>query len=294
MGNSYQVKDQVKGFRYRHYLHWLVVWISRILAKNYYVSEVCRIVVGIYDNDMNGVDIKNNGELKVLRHLVKKSENDDVFFDVGANIGLYSVELINAGLKGSLFLVDPLKNNLSSASQRIKQTGFKKYQLLECALSNQNGTQLFNVNLDSSLSGADSFYDMRKIGYLKNTTEIQVPVKKLDDLAISYDIKKVYFLKIDTEGNEFFVLKGAEELLSRQSIKFIQFEFGNSAKVARVFLHDIVYFLESKKFKIFIIKPKGLFPLKFTPYTEKRYSLINFLAVHESCVGCISEIVISR
>ena len=43
------------------------------------------------------------------------------------------------------------------------------------------------------------------------------------------------------------------------------------------FLYDLVSLLESKQYKIYVVKPKGLLPLEYTPFTEMRYSMINFL-----------------
>lgn len=116
----------------------------------------------------------------------------------------------------------------------------------------------------------------------------------MDDIVNENSLQEIHFLKIDVEGNELGVLKGADDTLSRGIVKFIQFEFGNAAKAARVYLHDIVHYLESKQYKIYIVKPSGLLPLEFNPFTEMRYSYINFLAVHASCTQSIATIVISK
>ena len=272
---------------------FLVKLFAKNLSKSYYVTQLSREVVRFYDNDQNE-DMNVNGELKTLTHLVKQSNNENIFIDVGSNKGDYSINLIKAGITGKLLLVDPLRKNLNLANKRILNTNYKNFQLIECALSESTGKQTFYTNEDDALSGHDSLYNMSSIGYTEKTQTIEVKVKKLDDVAVSYNIRNIFFLKIDVEGNELYVLKGAINLLSRGAINFIQFEFGNASKAARVYLHDIVYFLESKQYKIFIIKPNGLLPLQFTPFTEMRYSMINFLAIHKSCVQKVSEIVISR
>jgi FkbM family methyltransferase len=94
--------------------------------------------------------------------------------DVGANVGDYSVELINAGITGKLFLVDPLAQNLSTANQKILNENFKNFELIQCALSDSAGTQSFFTNIDESLSGHDSLYDMRLIGYSEKTRKIEI------------------------------------------------------------------------------------------------------------------------
>lgn len=230
--------------------------------------------------------------MKLLTHIVSISNNESNFVDVGANVGDYSTELVKAGLIGKVYLVDPLKRNLLTAQQKFINLNFTNFELMQCALSDSTGKQIFYTNLDNELSGHDSLYDMRSIGYTEKVEPTEIEVKRLDDVLTSSE--NIHFLKIDVEGNELNVLKGAEKFLTRGAISFIQFEFGNAAKAARIYLHDIVFLLESKQYKIYIIKPKGLVPLVFTPFTEMRYSCINFLAVHISSVRFISNLIISR
>jgi hypothetical protein len=94
---------------------WVPV-LAKLFAKNYYATEFARMIVQIFDNDQNPV-FKENGELRLLTHLVSISNNESNFVDVGANVGDYSTELIKAGLIGNLFLVDPLEKNLLTAKR---------------------------------------------------------------------------------------------------------------------------------------------------------------------------------
>jgi len=95
-------------------------------------------------------------------------------------------------------------------------------------------------------------------------------------------ISKVNFLKIDIEGNELFALRYARLLLFSGLIDFIQIEFGHTARAAGVYLHDTVDFVNEYDYKMFVIKPAGLLPLDFSPFTENWYSYINFLLVKNS------------
>lgn len=267
-------------------------FLPKLFAKSYYVTQLCRRIVQVYDNDQN-VIFKENGELNLLTHITKISDRESVFIDVGANVGDYSVELVKAGITGKLFLVDPLERNLSVSRQKILNLNFNNFELIQCALSDSTGKQSFYTNIDKNLSAHDSLHDMSSIGYSEKTEKIEVQVKKLDDVMSQLKIEKIHFLKIDVEGNELYVLRGADKNLKRGVISFIQFEFGNASKASRVYLHDIVFLLESKQYKIFVIKPKGLEPLNFTPFTEARYSYINLLAVHKNSMRSISNITIS-
>ena len=116
----------------------------------------------------------------------------------------------------------------------------------------------------------------------------------MEIIQFELNVSDVHFIKMDVEGNEFNVLSGAKNALDNGVIKFIHFEFSNASKSARVFLYDLVSLLESKQYKIYVVKPKGLLPLEYTSFTEMRYSMINFLAVEKNSVEKILPITILR
>ena len=269
-------------------------FLAKLFAESYYLTNLCRLTVQIHDNDLNA-NFNENGELFLLQHMANISNSNSVFIDVGANKGDYSVELIKAGITGKLFLIDPIIKNLRIAKQKILNLNFNNFEIIECALSNSTGRKNFYTNIDpKSSSESDSMYDMKLIGYSNKQKKTKVQVKKLYNIMRQSKIKRIHFLKIDVEGNEFNVLKGAENYLNNGRIRFIQFEFGNAAKAARIYLHDIIFLLEPKQYKMFIIKPRGLMELKFTVFYEQRYSYINLLAVHKNSIKSISDIIIKN
>ena len=246
----------------------------------------------MYDNDCND-DMLKNGEKNILKLIVYNCDVDSVIMDVGANIGDWSVALINEGYHGRLVAVDPLSENLEKVRKKLTGLNYKNFDLCECALNNRIEKLKFFVNKDEALSGHDSIYDMRKLGYEADIDCVDVQSTTLDELAIKKNIIKINFLKIDVEGNELNVLKGAANFLSKGDIDFIQIEFGHAARAARIYLHDIVQFVHKYDYEIFVIKPKGLMRLNFSPFIENRYSYINFLIVRKGLLSkvevCIME-----
>ena len=83
-------------------------------------------------------------------------------------------------------------------------------------------------------------------------------------------------------------------LLERDAIEFIQVEFGHAARAARVYLHDIVAFISQYNYEMFIIKPNGLAPLDFSPFTENRYAYINFLVVRRASLEKLRGQILKR
>lgn len=272
--------------------------IAELLSKSYHFTKLARLVVSVYDNDANA-DMYKNGEFKLLNLISSLSVREEssencVFVDVGANVGDWSAALIECGYKGRLVAIDPLPRNLEIVRTRLTALDYNNFDLCEYAVSDKSEKAKFFSNKDQSNSGTDSLFDMKKIGYTDEVDCIDVQTTTLDELISKMDISKINFLKIDIEGNELSALRGAQSLLSSGSINFIQIEFGHAARAAGVYLHDIVNFINEYDYNIFVIKPAGLLPLDFSPFTENRYSYINFLMVKNSIQDELKDLILKR
>ena len=270
--------------------------LAGLISKSYYFTKFARLVVRSYDNDSN-FDMYKNGEFKLLNLILsikRASGSSSVFVDIGANVGDWSAALIECGYRGRLVALDPLKRNLEKVRTRLIALDYNKFDLCEFAVSDKSEKVKFFSNKDQANSGTDSLYDMRKIGYNDELDCIDVQTTTLDEFTSKMGISKINFLKIDIEGNELFALRGARLLLSSGSIDFIQIEFGHAARAAGVYLHDIVNFVNEYDYKIFVIKPAGLLPLDFSPFTENRYSYINFLLVKNSIEHELKKHILRR
>ena len=78
---------------------------------------------------------------------------------------------------------------------------------------------------------------------------IKLKVKRAIDYINDKNIQYIDFIKIDTEGNEFEVLKGFDNKI--QIVKIIQFEYGGTFKDAEVKLNDIIIYLKKYGFEDF-------------------------------------------
>jgi len=109
---------------------------------------------------------------------------------------------------------------------------------------------------------------------------VNVPIKTLDTLVESFSPAlsklRILFVKVDVEGGELNIFKGAKNILNQ--INYIQFEFGHAARAAKVNLVEIYDYFQDFGIDLYIIKPKGLLKVNRDPFLENRYSYINFLA----------------
>ena len=97
------------------------------------------------------------------------------------------------------------------------------------------------------------------------------------------------FLKIDTEGHEFHVLKGFEQSLDAGLINVIQFEYGKVNVLSRALLYDYYQFFEKKGYVVGKIFPHFV---RFKPYEyfDENFIGPNFVAVKKSRADIINVI----
>ena len=174
---------------------------------------------------------------KIFKFLNRKMRTIDFFFDVGAHRGeTIKIYLNNFKIK-NIYSFEPIKDNFEIMIKKKDDYSkmFPETKInIEClALGSENikkkikflnessSSTLKNINSESSYFKKKNKFLFKK--NLKNFyTEVIINQITLRNYLIKQKIKKIDFLKIDTEGSEFDVLIGAEEFL--QKIHFIIFE----------------------------------------------------------------------
>ena len=127
-------------------------------------------------------------------------------------------EIINVGVyHGTEWLIKKFPNSFHHLFEPIKEynvfinENYKslKYQIYNFALSNKNSSS--NINLNESGSTMHKYSNLTSV-FGKKFSKKKINVKKFDDV-FKTEKKKKYFMKIDTEGHELNVLKGARNNL---------------------------------------------------------------------------------
>ncbi len=139
-------------------------------------------------------------------------EKGDLFVDIGANIGGWSILLSGTGAKVKAF--EPVPSTYELLQENIKlnekNSNIEIYQL---GISSSEGYLNFTADLDT---GNHVLHDN---DYYKGLTQM-IQVKRLNDIID--EIPKL--IKIDVEGHELEVLKGADKILSNGKLKAIIIE----------------------------------------------------------------------
>jgi hypothetical protein len=97
-------------------------------------------------------------------------------------------------------------------------------------------------------------------------------------------------LKIDAEGSDLFVLRGARNLLQRQGAGIIQFEYNRAWRAAGATLEAAFLLLDSCGYEVFLLRPEGLFVLPLGKLNEF-YQYANFVAVGPAWTHTVKHLI---
>lgn len=205
-----------------------------------------------------------------LISLNKNLLTGNVFVDAGANIGIYTIIAAKlVGESGRVIAFEPTIESYNALNKSIELNELKNVQVYQCALSNREGKTRFYTHPDSSRNSLGPIPGANK--------GINVNIVMLDKILEQEKVSRVDFIKMDVEGAEELVLKGATNLLSKHK-PVILFESNFIASKALGLLNSGAWdFLKSEGYKIFTINDLGE-PLNeiLTPSTG------NFIAVFNS------------
>jgi len=217
-----------------------------------------------------------NGEEFALKYVLAafSGKENIVLFDVGANRGQYlTMAKSSADERLQIYCFEP---QVSAFAVLKKIAGQHKNIVIE-NIGLGKEPAVVNLYRDSEASEYASLYPANYIQYKVNLSiQEEIKIDSLDNYCNLHDIKRINFLKIDVEGHEIEVLKGAVALLSSGNIDFVQFEFGLASIESRTFLKDLFAILPG--YTIYRILPNGLARIVYSEYAEL-FLTTNYLAV---------------
>ncbi|WP_192346627.1 FkbM family methyltransferase [Algoriphagus sp. Y33] len=175
----------------------------------------------------------------VLEKALKKG---DTFIDVGANQGEYSLWAARkVGAKGRVVAFEPMQQLFDQLAEniRLNKSFHKTITPIKLGLSDQKGEVILYSSADSN-EGTNTIYNTEKFSIESGKIQLDT----LDEQLKSLKINKVDFLKIDVEGAELQVLKGALNTL-KQNRPVILLEINKDACIAGGYLpEDILTLLK--------------------------------------------------
>lgn len=192
--------------------------------------------------------------------------NIHTIFDVGANVGRFSLMMNDAFPNARIFAFEPAPETFEMLAENVgrckniyaqnvgvsDKNSSGKISIMECSEMN---TIKVNQILENYFTKSD----------LQTKKEIKIKLISVDSFCADSDIEFIDLLKIDTEGHDLQVLDGAKVMLRKKAIKYILIEFYRPAKSnysGSGFLDEIAIFLNEFDFEFVTIYTEWVDPRK--------------------------------
>lgn len=216
------------------------------------VSYLCARAIGLHNYNSARI----TGErVAIEMRLVGKAA--PIVFDIGANDGQWLADVLACCPQARVHAFEPQASLADKIAKRHPGISVNNLALGDavgvmelCDYAEHAGSQhatLLKGVIDGIHQG-DARY-------------VEVQVGTVDEYCRQHGIERIDFLKIDVEGFELRVLRGAKRMIEERRIDIIQFEFNEMNVVSRVFLNDFHSCLQETH-QLYRLLPHGLMPLR--------------------------------
>jgi len=181
-------------------------------------------------------------ESKFLTGQIKES---DICVDIGANVGFYTLSFGKKACRGVVHSFEPVPLNYHVLAVNVLSNCLPNVVMNNCAVGDKTGDVKFCVARDGAFS---SLVDTGREAIVEQVT---TRIVTLDSYCSTYNVQRVDVLKVDVEGAEMAVLRGARQLLSdnKSRPRLIMLElfgpmleqFGSTIDEITEFMHEHTY-----------------------------------------------------
>lgn len=258
--------------------HNYLQYTKHRLINLYYPSNKTKIVhtclhgveMLVRANEDVGKGIINKSfEVEELNFIFNWLQEDAVFFDVGANTGLFSLLAAAKSEKIHVHAFDPIKLNTALLQSSIEINSLSNITVNQTCVGDYDGIVEFSVSSDSAYSSIKD--SGRKSEYKK----VNLPIITLDTYIKSNSITKIDFMKIDVEGAEMMVIEGANAAFHNNlKPKLMMIELFDKNLIAfNTSVQEAVIFVEKLGYKALILSGDKLVAFDNDVHANKNYNI---------------------
>ncbi len=188
-------------------------------------------------------------EKKYEIFLLNAARESSIIFDVGANIGYYTVQFCRILKKpGHVYAFEPTSYQFNVLKRNILLNNITRVTCIKAIVSDSDGAtkRVYFSGVDNT--GGSSVE-------IKSKEYEDVSTVTIDTFCEKSKIEKIDLMKIDVEGHELRVLRGMERVLKKNIVKNLFVEINNETlSVAGTSSSEIVSYLELFNYKPHSIK----------------------------------------
>ncbi len=211
-----------KGCRCRMLWRWVVANVWRRVSRKPRILMFSGYEFLAYPDCSVGYRISwhKDGlfEYDYMKLFLRFVQSEDVFLDIGANVGAYTLLAASLATNGRVIGVEPMPETFARLEENIMRNGLiDRVDLVNKALGKESGFVMFQAQVPSTHS-----HVVVDAGARDN--EVRIPCTTLDELAEELRITRCDFVKIDVEGYEEHVILGGRNFFKALAPKIVLFE----------------------------------------------------------------------
>ena len=194
-------------------------------------------------------------ELDLVSRIVDfiiKEENKATFFDIGANLGWYTINIKKQYPDMEVYAFEPVKENYLRLQKHM-------------SLNQVSGVNAYNIGMHCENTNMEFYYDICASGAssLANLLEhddteiVSCKVVRLDDFVNEHSVSSIDFIKCDVEGSELFVYEGGLDSIKRYKPVIFSEMLRKWAAKFGYHPNDIIELLATAGYECYVIGDQG-------------------------------------
>jgi FkbM family methyltransferase len=198
-------------------------------------------------------DPASNGEAALLTRIATAWPTHPTILDVGAHIGEWTSAVLTVAPGASIYALEPAAGPYRELVARVGQ----RCRTFQLGLSDEPAELPLWAPPDAPALASLHRRDLRQFS-MTAEQGASVALTTLDQFCVDEDIEHIHLLKLDAEGHELAILRGASHELRSRTIDAIQFEFGGCNLDSRTYIRDFRDILEMHDYRLYRILSDGL------------------------------------
>jgi len=263
-GNIYKIGIQyLREKRLKSFLCGFIYFI--LSRRNLYIDNLRYLLARIHNRGtyytkvtVNGnlmyIDFRDNGISKEL-YIHRKREHfstefikkfiseDEIIIDIGANIGYYALIESRLANKGKVYAVEPIPSNVYLLKRNIELNNCKNISVFQFAIGDIDGKAKIYVYDKCNWCSLTKNLNANIIN------EIEIITMTLDRFVESYVCQYPTFVRMDVEGYEYQIIKGASNILEKNKPLKLCIEL-HPHLMPRENMEELINILEQSDFKV--------------------------------------------
>jgi FkbM family methyltransferase len=228
-------------------------------------------------NNYNNCEFALNGEGEVI---TRGAPHWSLALDLGANHGDWALAVTAANPACRVHCFEPSPRTAVTLRGRV--AGAANVTVHNVGVGEREGTLAFHDYGDGSV--LSSFLSREGSTNMKAEQVIDVPVVSLDAFLDAHHIAAVDYAKIDTEGYEMPILRGARQSLQSRRIRCLQFEYGGTWLDAGESIRNAGLLLKEHGWTLYRLLADGVMPVHYDHRRDENFKYANFVATGDDAV----------